>query len=334
MRADRLVATLLVLQSKGRVTARELAEELEVSVKTARRDLEALSMAGVPVYSQPGRNGGWMLLGGSRTNLTGLTAAESRALFLAAGAATPTSPGLKEALRKLAQAVPEPFRADASAAAEAVIVDEGRWGSTGRPGPSATDKNNQTAPPGPGSVSTSTTLDLLQQAVIDRQQLRLGYDTPGKGLSQRLIHPLGLVVKASIWYLIAQTANGQRTFRVDRITSATLTGEPAIRPDDFDLKKAWSEIQVAYLEQAAKITGTGLAEPWTLKILRDMFADGLVVEAEESDGRIRVSFTDYSIESLASRTAGIAAGFEIIDPPEARTRCREIGKSLLARYDR
>src|SRR5580692_275119 len=100
MRADRLVAALLVLQSKGRVTAADLARELEVSERTARRDLEGLAMAGIPVYSQPGRNGGWTLLGGARTDLSGLTAAEARTLFLIAGPAAAT-PAVRTALRKL-----------------------------------------------------------------------------------------------------------------------------------------------------------------------------------------------------------------------------------------
>ena len=98
MRADRLVATLLILQSRGRVSAAELARELEVSVKTARRDLEALAIAGVPVYAQPGRNGGWSLLGGARTDLSGLTADEARTLFLLAGPSARVAPEAKAAL--------------------------------------------------------------------------------------------------------------------------------------------------------------------------------------------------------------------------------------------
>src|SRR6185503_17075411 len=97
MRADRLVATLLVLQARGRVTAAELAEELEVSERTARRDLEALAMAGVPVYSQAGRGSGWSLIGGARTDLSGLTGAEARALFLLAGPSAPATPPVKAA---------------------------------------------------------------------------------------------------------------------------------------------------------------------------------------------------------------------------------------------
>src|SRR3954471_20496608 len=107
MKADRLVATLMLLQTRHKVTCAELAEELEISERTARRDLEALSAAGIPVYSQPGRNGGWALLGGARTDLSGLTAAEARTLFLVAGPSSAVPPEAKAALRKLVQALPE-----------------------------------------------------------------------------------------------------------------------------------------------------------------------------------------------------------------------------------
>src|SRR5436189_4732855 len=110
MRADGLVATLLLMQARGRVTAAELAEELEISVATARRDLEALSAAGVPVYPQPGRGGGWSLVGGARTDLSGLTAPEVQALFLLVGPAASVSPRAKAALRKLVRALHVPRR--------------------------------------------------------------------------------------------------------------------------------------------------------------------------------------------------------------------------------
>jgi len=122
VRADRLVALLLLLQARGTVTAAEVAEELEVSERTARRDLDALAMAGVPVYSKRGRNGGWQLVGGAKTDLTGLTADETRALFLVAGPSSAT-PEVRAALRKLVRALPEPFRASAEAASQAVAKD-------------------------------------------------------------------------------------------------------------------------------------------------------------------------------------------------------------------
>src|SRR4051812_44797464 len=133
MRADRLVATLLLLQTRRRVTAADVAAELEVSERTARRDLEALSAAGIPVYAQPGRGGGWELVGGARTDLSGLTADEARALFQVAGPAAAATPELKAALRKLVRALPEPFRAGAETVASSVIVDPGGWGRRRRP---------------------------------------------------------------------------------------------------------------------------------------------------------------------------------------------------------
>src|ERR1700729_3000064 len=127
MRADRLIAVLLLMQSRGQVTAAELAGELEVSVATARRDLEALSTAGIPVYPQPGRGGGWSLAGGARTDLSGLSATEAQALFLLVGPAA-VSDEAKAALRKLVRALPPTFRANAQAAAVATMIDPTRWG--------------------------------------------------------------------------------------------------------------------------------------------------------------------------------------------------------------
>ncbi|MDQ1449379.1 MAG: hypothetical protein QOC79_2350, partial [Actinomycetota bacterium] len=220
MRADRLVAVLMLLQTRGRITAAEVATELEISERTARRDLDALAMAGLPVYSQPGRNGGWQLLGGARTDLSGLNAAEARALFLVAGP-SPATPELKAALRKLVRALPEPFRADAQAASTAVVVDPNAWG-----------RATPTRPP-------PRHLDALQHAVIEGEQLELAYVARDRASTTRIVHPLGLAAKGSVWYLVADTEAGLRTFRVDRVTSAERTGEKAIRPDGFDLAEAW-----------------------------------------------------------------------------------------------
>ena len=166
-------------------------------MKTARRDLEALAIAGIPVYSQPGKGGGWSLLGGARTDLSGLTADEARTLFLVAGPSSTATPEAKAALRKLVQALPETFRADAEAAAAAVVLDPAGWGGTARPRP--------------------THLDALQRAVVDGVQVRLGYADRARSETERVVHPLGLVEKDSIWYLVADTANGMRTFRVNRV---------------------------------------------------------------------------------------------------------------------
>jgi predicted DNA-binding transcriptional regulator YafY len=177
MRADRLVAALLVLQARGRITAQALAQELEVSERTARRGLEGLALAGIPVYSQPGRGGGWTLIGGAKTDLSGLTAAEARTLFLVAGPSAAT-PEVRAALRKLVQALPPTFRPRAEAAANAVVLDATAWDHRQLPAPDA--------------------LEDLQMAVVDGVQVRLGYARRDGAASLRVVHPLGLVVKNQV----------------------------------------------------------------------------------------------------------------------------------------
>jgi predicted DNA-binding transcriptional regulator YafY len=215
MRADRLVAALLLLQARGRMTAAELASELEISVATARRDLEALSAAGIPVYPQPGRGGGWSLLGGARTDLSSLSATEAQALFLLADPAAAASDAAKAALRKLVRALPQTFRADAQAAASATMIDPTRWGEHDRHRPEMAG--------------------LLQAAVIRRRKVRLTYVGRARQRTERLVDPWGLVDKDDTWYLLAGTSRGQRTFRVDRIITAEPTDQPAERPHDFTL---------------------------------------------------------------------------------------------------
>src|SRR5881397_2229884 len=157
VRADRLVAILMLLQTRGQVTAAEVSSELEISERTARRDLEALGMAGLPIYSRQGRNGGWQLAGGGRTDLSGLTAAEARALFLVAGPSSSATPELRAALRKLVRALPEPLRDAAQTAANAVIVDPHGWDQQ------------------PRVRRTPAHLAAVQRAVIEGEQVVLGY---------------------------------------------------------------------------------------------------------------------------------------------------------------
>src|SRR5688572_17076049 len=224
------------MQGRERVTAAELATELEVSVATARRDLEALSAAGVPVYPQPGRGGGWSLVGGARTDLTGLTAPEAQALFLLAGPAASVSPNARSALRKLVRALPDTFRADADAAAGAVVVDPTRWGESDRERPEL--------------------VDLLQTAVVRRRKVSLDYANRARERTTRLVDPWGLVDKDDIWYLLAGTDGGQRTFRVDRILDASVTDLLAERPAGFELSEEWQRIVDEVEQQRSLVSAT------------------------------------------------------------------------------
>jgi predicted DNA-binding transcriptional regulator YafY len=311
MRADRLVGALLVLQARGQVTAQELADELEVSERTARRDLEGLAMAGIPVYSQPGRGGGWTLIGGARTDLSGLTAAEARTLFLVAGPSAAT-PEVRTALRKLVQALPSTFRSDAEAAASAVVLDPTSWDQVHFPPPDH--------------------LESLQQAVIDAVQVRLGYARRDGDASNRVVHPLGLVVKNQVWYLVAHTDAGQRTFRVDRVQSVQRTDDPVRRPKGFDLSEAWRSIMTTLDRQRAPVTVRILTDQATVDILRYIFGTRFVRDDPSADGRVSVEIRGHSEEMVARQLAGLGGAIDVVAPGEVRQHLARIGRALVQRH--
>ncbi|MDR2998827.1 MAG: WYL domain-containing protein [Microbacterium sp.] len=319
MKSDRLVAILLMLQRRGQVTAAEVAKELEVSERTARRDLDALGMAGVPIYSIQGRSGGWRLLGGGRTDLSGLTASEARALFLIAGpaaAAEAAEPELKAALRKLVRALPETFRAQAEAAASSLIVDSQPWGATG-------DANQ---PP--------QYLDTLQDAVIRGVQAQLGYiDSAGKE-SVRIVHPLGLVAKGSRWYLVAHTEAGQRTFRLDRVTAVIPSDAPAHRSESFDLARAWRGLTDEAERNRTVVEVRAICAPEGLDFLRAAVGDTLEMGPAASDGRIPVVIHAPSEYGIAGHLAGLVEWLEITSPQTVRTHLAMIGAALTRRYSK
>jgi predicted DNA-binding transcriptional regulator YafY len=312
MRADRLVATLLFMQSRGRVTAAEVAEELEVSVATARRDLEALSAAGVPVYPQAGRGGGWSLVGGARTDLSGLSSAEAQALFLLVGPAAAVSDEAKAALRKLVRALPTTFRAEAEAAASATMIDPTRWGELDRSRPEA--------------------VDVLQAAVVRRQRVRLTYTSGARQRSERLIDPWGLVAKDEIWYLIAGTERGRRTFRVDRIVAAEPTGETFERPQDFALAEAWDAVVGEVEDRRAGTWATLLIPTRFVWVLRDHFGRHCHAEDELPDGRTRVRVAAPTPLDIARTLAGWGETVEVEGPASVQAELRRIGTELAARY--
>jgi predicted DNA-binding transcriptional regulator YafY len=314
MRTDRLVATLLLLQQREQVTAAEVARELEISERTARRDLDALAMAGVPVYATQGRGGGWRLVGGARTDLSGLTAHEARALFLVAGPASAATPAVKTALRKLVHALPEPFRVQAQAAAASLVLDPQRWGSS----------RIEPRPP--------RLLDELQDAVIRGVQVRLGYVDSKGTETKRTVHPLGIVAKGPSWYLVTHTEAGRRTFRIDRVSSADPTGDPVHRPEDFDLAQSWREIADEIDRKRTPLEIQAVCTPDGISKLRMILGDRLDVGGSTPDNRINVVIRGYNEHALAGELAGLPEWLEITGPPKVRDHLAAIGTALVKRY--
>ncbi|QXC61659.1 YafY family transcriptional regulator [Aquihabitans sp. G128] len=315
MRADRLVAILLLLQTRGQVTASEVADELEVSERTARRDLDALGIAGLPIYSVQGRNGGWRLAGGGKTDLSGLTGPEARALFLVAGPSSSATPEVKAALRKLVRALPEGFREDAQAASGAIVVDPGGW-----------DRPSGGGPP------TPPLLDPIQHAVIEGQQLTLGYVARDRAETSRVVHPLGLASKGENWYLVADTEAGMRTFRVDRTTSVEPTGDRVVRPEGFDLADAWRLItgEVDRLRTPVEAWARVDADhvPWA----RMAFGTRLQIGPAEPGERVPIEVRGHSVESLAAELAAFGGSLEVTEPAALRARLGDLGRALAATY--
>jgi predicted DNA-binding transcriptional regulator YafY len=314
VRADRLVAILMLLQTRGHVTAAEVATELEVSERTARRDLEALGMAGLPIYSLQGRNGGWRLAGGGRTDLSGLTGPEARALFLVAGASSVATPDVKAALRKLVRALPEQFRESAEAASTAVVVDPSGW-------------DRPTAP-----RRTPVHLEAVQRAVIEGQQIDLGYVARDQSKSTRVAHPLGLAAKGSVWYLVADTEAGLRTFRVDRITAIALTGRPVVRPDGFDLADAWKLITDEVQQRRTPIAARAVTDVDSVGLCRWIFGDRVRIGPPDDHGQIEVELRGHTVVSLAGEIAGLGARLQVIEPQSIRDELARIGAELARVY--
>ncbi|MCB0985620.1 MAG: WYL domain-containing protein [Ilumatobacter sp.] len=315
MRADRLVAVLLLLQQRGLVTVDDVAAELEISPRTARRDLEALGMAGLPVYATRGRGGGWRLAGGGRTDLSGLSSAEARALFLVAGPSAGATPELRAALRKLVRALPEPMRDAAERARDSVVVDPRGWGA-----PTGGDR-----PPPPH-------LDTVQQAVIDRVQLEMAYTARSGEATVRTVNPLGVAAKGAVWYLVAGTEAGLRTFRVDRIRSATPTGRVAERPDGFDLSEAWALITDRVEELRTPLVAHLAVQHDAARFVAWRLGPRVRTAAPEGDGPVLMEVRAHQIRELAGLLAGFGGAVEVLDPPELRAELGRVGGELVARY--
>ena len=313
MRADRLVALLLLLQQRQRVTAAMVAEELEISERTARRDLEALCIAGLPVYSERGRGGGWRLLGGGRTDLSGLTAPEARALFLVAGPASAATPELKAALRKLVRALPESFRSSAEAAASSVVLDPHGWG-----------RNRPAYRP--------SYLDVLQEATTEGEQVHLGYSDRTGNATVRTVHPLGLAQKGTTWYLLAGTEEGLRTFRVSRVKSVELTGEPVVRPEGFELSRSWEEVVERVDRLRSPVEVTALATPDVVDALHWFFEGQLSVSDSQPGERVPVTVRGPRVEMIVRQLCGFGHHIEVLAPPEARQLLARLGQELVATY--
>ncbi|POX63935.1 DNA-binding transcriptional regulator [Streptomyces sp. Ru62] len=317
MKSDRLLSILLLLQTRGRVPAPELADRLEVSVRTIYRDVESLSAAGVPVYAERGRHGGIELLPGFRTDVTGLTADESRALFILAAqgahAALGLDAALGSALRKVMAALPAPHRPAAEVTSRRVLVDATRWKS------------------GPRQAAD---LDVLQDAVFSDRRLRLRYRHSGEREPRTYtVDPYGLVAKAGVWYLVADRRGRPRLFRADRVRAARLLDEPVRRRPGVELADAWELLRRQVEERENEIEVTVRVRRELLDMFQRMAAAQLTAPPED-DGTSEwvTARLAYPVLRAVRQLLAFSDRVEILDPPEARAELLAGARSVTALY--
>jgi len=319
MRASRLLSIMMLLQARGRLSAETLAEELEVSVRTIYRDIDQLSAAGVPVYADIGRNGGFALLDGWRTRLTGLTAPEARALFLSGLPGPASELGLGDEVAaaelKLLAALPADWQTEATRMSSRFHLDPRGWFSTG-PRPEF--------------------LKAVAEAVWSERRILIKYDSWTQ-VSERVVEPLGLVLKGGVWYLVGRRENGLRTYRLSQIQALTMTEESFARPADFDLPKHWQESTASFEREVyvgvarVRATKAGVSR---LKDISQRCKDEIEAQTLLFDADGYAEF-DVPIEEekWASREMTRAgAEVEVLAPESLRARMIEITTKLARSY--
>lgn len=320
MRADRLVSLVLLLRQRGRLSATELARELEVSTRTVLRDIEALSAAGVPVYAERGRNGGFALLPGFRTELTGLNHDEALALLTAGSKRAEQVFGLGSALasamRKIVDAMPESYRATASDAAQRILVDP------------ETDllSRRQAVEEIPEAIMVE-----VRRAVLAGHKLRIHYAATGRTPRWRTVDPIGLVTVRERGYLLAMDSGADRTYRLSRILAAEELPDPAQRPDEVDLDEIWRERSIRFRTGGDQMVVLLRMDPAGREVLVGT-ALAVLAEEPEPDGwlRLEVTFQDLRHAVWALWQLGMSA--EALAPQSLRTALRDRAAALATRY--
>ncbi|MGA4545230.1 helix-turn-helix transcriptional regulator [Uniformispora flossi] len=313
MRASRAIALLLLLQSRRAMTAAELAAELDVSERTVQRDVAALSEAGVPVYAERGRAGGYRLVDGYRTRLTGLERPEAEVLFLAG--------------------LPGPLR-DMGLAGQALAARLKVAAALGDAPAAATQRFHLDAPAWFREADTPPLLGAVSRAVWEDRVLRGGY-----GGRERRLEPYGLVLKAGQWYVAARGPSGRMaSYRVDRFTSAEVGGEKFARDPEFDLPGYWEEASRDFarsmLREKARVRLSPIAVAHLAVLLEaTAAADALATAGEpDAEGWVTVTLPVESWEIGYFEILRFGPEAEVLDPPHLRDRVAEATRRAAALY--
>jgi predicted DNA-binding transcriptional regulator YafY len=321
MRASRLLSILMLLQTRGRMTAEALAAEFEVSVRTIYRDIDQLSAADVPVYGDRGPHGGFELLDGYRTKLTGLSPAEAATLFLAGLPGPAAELGLADVLTtaqlKLTAALPEGARATATRVSARFHLDPVGWFH---------------------SADDARLLPVIANAVWNETVLAIRYQRHAGPVSRK-VQPLGLVLKGGLWYVVARVGEQLRTYRAANIVELTATDEHFERPKDFDLVRFWTtatrafEVGLYRGKAALRVSPRGMAK---LDLLGSAVAQAAAETAgpPAADGWVRVVIPIESVDQAAAELIRLGTDAEVLEPVELRHRIAETAREVSRLYER
>lgn len=319
MLASRLLSLLMLLQSRGRMSAPALARQLEVSVRTVYRDIDSLSAAGVPVYGDPGRNGGYQLRDGWRTQLTGLTPGEAQALFFTGLPGPAKALGMGEAAAsahlKLMAALPGDWQADAARVGTRFHLDPVDWFRDAAP---------------------ADHLREVAQAVWHEQRLRMRYESWTE-VAEREIEPLGLVLKAGAWYVVARRGRVARTYRLTSMHEVQVLKQHFKRPREFDLAAYWAEATQRFEAGVYRDFATLRASAAGLKRLRGfspVVAQAVQRTAGKPDatGWVSVTVPIESVDHAAREMLKLGADAEVLEPAQLRERMAQAARKMLALY--
>jgi predicted DNA-binding transcriptional regulator YafY len=320
MRADRLVSILLLLQARGKMSARELSEELEVSQRTIYRDINALCIAGVPVFSETGPEGGYDLIDRYRTNLTGLTAGEVQALSMLNIPAPLADLGVREqlqsALLKLSAALPDDYREAEEKVRQRIYLDSTWW-----------QQGEEQVP----HILT------VQEGVWQNRKLLILYRPHYSFEIEQLVDPYGLVAKAGIWYLVYARKEVITVERVSRLINVSLTEQRFLRPMDFDLESFW---EVWCRDTERMLTGFKVlvrVSPDFIPELPRFFGSSIqtrisAAEPPDEEGWIKLELFFDSFDAARDRLLGFGQGVEVLDPLSLRLSILDYAEQVLSIY--
>ncbi|MGY0235233.1 helix-turn-helix transcriptional regulator [Longispora urticae] len=321
MRASRLVSLILLLQTRGRMTAQSLADELEVSVRTIYRDVDALHAAGIPLYGDAGHSGGYQLLDGYRTRLTGLTADEADSLFLAGLPGPAAELGLGAVVAatqlKLMASLPEELRDRAGRIRERFHLDAPGWYAEADDVPH---------------------LAALARAVWEQRAVEVRYRrwrAPQE--VTRTLEPYGLVLKGGRWYLVALSAGQVRTYRVSQVLELHVAEDRFERSADFDLAGHWARSLAEFAARRFTDEAVLRLSPEAVRRLDDLVSDEVAravrdTAADDRDGWVRATVPIESVRHARTQLLVLGAGVEVLSPPELRAAMAETARALAALY--